>query len=181
VAELERTPLLVCDGKEDIINTYLSYQLAVFVDMKKMIWEVFGGTGTTPDSAREKARQVIVSGLQYGRPIVVRLANTKPNFKQICQPETFSEDVFHAQRFGSQEVQNCVMREKRAPVREPPKQMPRLLLTTDWNMKRVADLLPDVLPFFDEMAVVLINSDSIDDGPTSSSSTVDCRRRTVAA
>merc|ERR1719387_2901552 len=106
-----------------------------------MIWEVFGGTGTAPDAAREKARQVITNGLHYGRPIVVRLANAKPNFKQICQPDSFCEDVFDAKRFGSQEVQNCIMREKGA-----------------------ADVLPDVLPFFDAMAVVLLNADSVDDG-----------------
>jgi hypothetical protein len=180
VAELERTPLVVCDGKEDIVNTYLSYQLAVFVDMKKMIWEVFSGTGAAPESSREKTRQVIANGLHYGRPIVVRLANTKPNFKQICDPDSFTEDVFDAKRLGSKEVQNCIMREKGAPVREPPKQMPRLLVTSDWNMKRVADVLPDVLPFFDEMAVVLINADSIDDGSPASPTVNDCRSRTIA-
>jgi hypothetical protein len=131
VADLLRPALIVCGDKEDGVIQYLMYQLATIVQ-------------TTDDAPTDIAKlQTALADEQDA--IVVKLGSK-------LDRELASSLLEHLQ---SQQVRKGAVKRGDTFVK-----LPRLIVTTKWNIVRAAHVLPALLPC-QYMAVVRLSEESL--------------------
>eukprot|EP00429_Kryptoperidinium_foliaceum_P022104 CAMPEP_0176147614 /NCGR_PEP_ID=MMETSP0120_2-20121206/75253_1 /TAXON_ID=160619 /ORGANISM="Kryptoperidinium foliaceum, Strain CCMP 1326" /LENGTH=380 /DNA_ID=CAMNT_0017484239 /DNA_START=65 /DNA_END=1207 /DNA_ORIENTATION=+ len=159
--ELQRTPLLVCNGKEDIICTFFSYMCAVAIDAKELINEVLVKKTISLEDMRDKVRQKAVKALKYGRPLHIRLSTASPDWSGYCCEGGLPLEVFAAAKWKTQEVWSQVVRPQELDGACFNFDSHFVFVTSDLDLPRVQQHLKGRLPYYDALAIIDIAPDSI--------------------
>lgn len=159
--ELERTPLLVCNGKEDIVCTFFSYLCAVPVDAKELINEVLVKKSISLEGMRDKVRQKTVKALKYGRPLHIRLANTSLDLSGYVCEGGLPPELFWAAKWKTQEVWSQVVRPQELDGACFNFDSHFVFITSDLDLEKAQRYLKDRLPFYDALAIIDIDPGSI--------------------
>lgn len=70
------TPLILDSSEDDKVCTYFSYQHCEILEAKSLILEARNNL----PAAMEKARKSLVNAMKYGKPLLIRLTNSAPDF-----------------------------------------------------------------------------------------------------
>jgi hypothetical protein len=90
-----KTPLLVDNSEDRVIDTYYSYQPAQILEAKKLVVEERQGTARA--ALLERARVQLVKALKLGQIVYVRMSNTACDFcSKYSGPDTLPIDIFDA-------------------------------------------------------------------------------------
>ena len=116
-----KTPLLIDNSEDRLVDTFYTYQPAQVLDAKKLLLEERQGTARSV--VMEGARAQLVKAIRYGHIFYVRLANSACDFVgKYNGADTLPLEIFHADKvaalnreFGSapaaslaDEEQDCV-------------------------------------------------------------------------
>eukprot|EP00929_Paragymnodinium_shiwhaense_P092085 TRINITY_DN51976_c0_g1_i1.p1 TRINITY_DN51976_c0_g1~~TRINITY_DN51976_c0_g1_i1.p1 ORF type:complete len:451 (+),score=52.59 TRINITY_DN51976_c0_g1_i1:79-1431(+) len=161
--ELDHVPLLVCNGKEDIVATFFSYMVSTVVDAKRVINEVLAKKLYTVDEMREQIRQKIMSALRYGKPLHLRMANTAMDWHTYCCDGGLPVELFDGGAWKRQDVWTKVIASAELEGCFNAKSH-FVFITSDWDIAKVQEHLPSKLPNFDRLAIIDIDPNSIASG-----------------
>lgn len=159
--EAQRTPLLICNGKEDIVCTFYSYTTAVVIDAKRIMNEVLIKKTVTLEEMREQVRSKVVSALRYGRPLHIRMANTAMDWHRYCVEGCVPAELFDEAQWKMQAIWTSVLRPGDMDAGVFDMAAHFVLITSDWPADKVTEHLKKALPYYDRMAVIEVDPDSI--------------------
>mmetsp|Transcript_116045 Transcript_116045/g.181380 ORF Transcript_116045/g.181380 Transcript_116045/m.181380 type:complete len:116 (-) Transcript_116045:80-427(-) len=113
-------------------------------------------------------RDRIVMALKFGKPIHVSMSNSAVKIKEkYCAAGQFPEALFNNQLWLQKEHYQQVVQESDkvdwpgAFPGEMKDQESYSFVTSDFSLESAQEYLPPVLPYFKEMAIVIIDPDSI--------------------
>ena len=90
-----KTPLLVDNSEERVIDTYYSYQRSHILEAKKLL--VDERQGTARSELLERARAQLVKAMRFGQVLYVRLSNSACDFSNRYNgPDTLPLAIFDA-------------------------------------------------------------------------------------
>ena len=90
-----KTPLLVDNSEDRLIDTYYSYQPAQVLDAKKLVLDE--RKGVARDALLEQSRVQLVRALRYGQALYIRLSNAACDFcNKYSSADTLPLQVFDA-------------------------------------------------------------------------------------
>lgn len=159
--EVQRTPLVVCNGKEDTVCTFFSYMCAVTIDAKQIICDVFVKKKISVDGMRDELRQKVASALRFGRPLHIRMSNTALDWNAYCGEGGLPQELFLASRWKDQDSWEKVLHAADFDGACFDMNSHFILVTTDFEVAGVQDYYPTKLPYFSSFAVMDIDPNSI--------------------
>eukprot|EP00930_Biecheleria_cincta_P082341 TRINITY_DN72095_c0_g1_i1.p1 TRINITY_DN72095_c0_g1~~TRINITY_DN72095_c0_g1_i1.p1 ORF type:complete len:479 (+),score=83.32 TRINITY_DN72095_c0_g1_i1:68-1438(+) len=186
--DLEKTPLLVCNGKELVVCCFFEYMCAVAIDAKRVINEVHIKKIKTREEMQEELRQKVSTALRYGRPLHVRMANSAFDWRPYCErvedPETATGDerrddsdaavgspdgpsllpheLFQGSAWYREPVWSRVLRARDMEGCCFNMDTHFLFITSDWDLAKVKEHYPDRVPHFEQMAIIDIDVSSLE-------------------
>lgn len=81
-----KTPLLLDDKKDALVDTYYSYQAAIVIEAKKLVLDV-ALKKKTRDEVLEHLRRELVAAMRFGHVLYVRLGDSAADFKTMFNGE----------------------------------------------------------------------------------------------
>merc|ERR1711988_1091627 len=72
----KRTPLFLCNGKVQTVDTYFTYQSCSLIDAKWILNKVDVKKEMDVNQMRERLRTRLVTGLKFGQPIHISMGNS---------------------------------------------------------------------------------------------------------
>jgi hypothetical protein len=165
----QRTPLFLCNGKAGTVDTFFQYQACTLIDAKWILSKVDVKKELSVVQMREEIRTRLVSALKFGRPIHIAMANSAVAIKnKYCTDAEFPKELFKNATWFQTDVHYKVVREEDM-VHWPGAFPGRMkgtesysFVTSDFNLDSAREFLPDVLPYFQDMAIIQIDPASID-------------------
>eukprot|EP00928_Gymnodinium_smaydae_P007567 TRINITY_DN12712_c0_g1_i2.p2 TRINITY_DN12712_c0_g1~~TRINITY_DN12712_c0_g1_i2.p2 ORF type:complete len:442 (+),score=113.56 TRINITY_DN12712_c0_g1_i2:428-1753(+) len=160
--ERRRAPLFVCNGREDLIVTFFSYLCATPVDARRVTNEVLVKKSVTVDEMREQIRQKVISALKFGKPLHVRLHKTAMDWHVYCRDgSSLPPDLFDLESWKDGEgwLRACSPEELEGGWFNMESHY--VFVTSDFDLAGVREYLPSKLPFFERLAIIDIDPDSI--------------------
>lgn len=167
-----KTPLIVSNGKAKEVDTFLTYSAYVQLDAKWILGETTIRKTMSMEDMRADLRRRVVGAMKNGLPLHIAMANTAVAFKsQICAEELFPSSVFKFGLFQDlsqpEEEQEYKKMIRESDLGDWVGAFPGRIkdgfftvVTTDFGMDSAAEHLPDALPYFDDMAVLEIDTAS---------------------
>lgn len=158
-----RTVLFVCNGHAHEVDTFFGYQSVSLIDAKYILNKVSVTKEITVEKMQEDLRHRLVTAMKFGQPVHIRMERSAVPFKgRYCAPELFPEFVFKNKLFHDEAHHKQVIRE--SDLADWPGAFPGRMkdgvysfVTTDFDMESAHEFLPEVLPYFGEMAIVEVD------------------------
>lgn len=185
--DLDKTPLLVCNGKELVVCCFFEYMCAVAIDAKRVINEVHVKKIKTREEMQEELRQNVSTALRYGRPLHLRMANSAFDWRPYCEPvdpECASGDgppvdsnasvgspdgptllpheLFHGSAWYREAVWSSVLRAQDMEGCCFNMETHFVFITSDWDLAKVREHYPSRVPHFEQMAIIDIDVSSLE-------------------
>lgn len=163
-----KTPLFVCNGKSNTVDTFFQYQNCSLIDAKWIFISVDVEKEVDVPGMRERLRTRLVSGLKFGLPIHIAMSNSAVMLKtKYCSSDEFPEALFKQKLWFDRETYSKVIRETDLsdwpgafPGRMKDDCASYVLITTDFDLESAHEYLPGVLPYFEDMALIEIDPDT---------------------
>mmetsp|Transcript_1409 Transcript_1409/g.3153 ORF Transcript_1409/g.3153 Transcript_1409/m.3153 type:complete len:389 (+) Transcript_1409:76-1242(+) len=164
-----RTPLFVCNGKAQQVDTFFTYQACSLVDAKWVLSMNQVKKELDVPQMREELRKRLAAAIKFGKPIHICMSNSAVALREkYCAEAEFPEALFKLDAWLEQAVYSKVLRE--ADLADWPGAFPGRMrdgnasyafVTTDFDLASAREYLPEALPYFDSMAVIEIDPASI--------------------
>jgi hypothetical protein len=163
-----KTPLFLCNGKAETVDTFFAYQSAQLIDAKYMLNKVDIKKEVTVEDMREQMRTRLVSALKFGQPIHVCMSNSAVAIKKkYCVDDKIPEALFKDDLWMKKEHYSKVVQD--ADLAGWPGAFPGemkdkesfVFVTSDFSLESAKEYLPPVLPYFEDMAIIQIDPASI--------------------
>jgi len=165
----KKTPLIVCNEKASIIDTFFSYQSFQQIDAKWVMGQVQIKKTMDQDQMKEELRTKLVSALKWGKPIQIAMSSSAVMFKEkYCCPDQFPDSLFKNELWFQKEIHGKVVRpdDLHDWVGAFPGRMKDessySIITTDFNLESALEFLPNALPYFEDLAIIEIDPSTID-------------------
>lgn len=139
-----KTPLLICDGHANEVDTFFHYKGFVTIEATHVLKEtVLNKTRSVEDTQFDLNRK-FVAGVTHGRPIHIAMGRTALQLKETyCKGDLFPAVVFNnkllKQDFADRMNAGCFS-----------------LVTTDFSLDAAQEHLPTALPHFEDMAIIIV-------------------------
>jgi len=164
-----RTPLFLCNGKAQIVDTYFTYQSCSLIEAKWILKEVDVKREMDVDQMRERLRRRLVAGLKFGQPIHISMGKSAVNLKtKYCTDTELPEGLFKQDLWFQRSTYSKIIRE--ADLADWPGAFPGrmrydsasyVFVTSDFSLESAKEFLPSVLPYFTDMAIIEVDPSSI--------------------
>lgn len=164
-----RTPLLVCNGKAQQVDTFFTYQSCSLVDAKWILSMNQVKKELDVPQMREELRKRLATAIKFGQPIQICMSNSAVALREkYCAETEFPEALFKLDAWLEKDVYSKVLRE--ADLADWPGAFPGRMrdgnasyafVTTDFDLASAREYLLEALPYFDSMAIIAIDPASI--------------------
>eukprot|EP00930_Biecheleria_cincta_P072737 TRINITY_DN60094_c0_g1_i1.p1 TRINITY_DN60094_c0_g1~~TRINITY_DN60094_c0_g1_i1.p1 ORF type:complete len:390 (+),score=75.30 TRINITY_DN60094_c0_g1_i1:61-1230(+) len=171
-ARWRKTPLIVCNGHNKEVDTFLTYRAYAQIDAKWVLGETTIRKTKSMEEMREDLRRRVVGAMKNGIPLHVAMENTAVAFKQqICAEGLFPESVFNLGVFQDlskpeeEHLYKKIVRESDLTdwVGAFPGRLKDgffTVVTTAFDTEAADEHLKEALPFYSSMAVIEIDAAS---------------------
>jgi len=166
----KRTPLFLCQGKVHVVDQFFSYQSCALVDAKWILNKVDIKKEMDVSQMREQIRARLVSALKFGQPIHISMSNSAVTLKtKYCTDTEFPEGLFKQDVWFEKSTYSKVIREEdldnwpgafRGRMKDDSASY--AFVTSDFGLDSAKEFLPNVLPYFNDMAIIQVDPSTID-------------------
>eukprot|EP00451_Oxyrrhis_marina_P016771 CAMPEP_0204331334 /NCGR_PEP_ID=MMETSP0469-20131031/15617_1 /ASSEMBLY_ACC=CAM_ASM_000384 /TAXON_ID=2969 /ORGANISM="Oxyrrhis marina" /LENGTH=353 /DNA_ID=CAMNT_0051314309 /DNA_START=24 /DNA_END=1085 /DNA_ORIENTATION=+ len=158
-----RTPLIVCNRKEEAVATYLSYQFMTTLDAKQVLMMSIDKEEGALEKAQAFLRKKLVSALKFGKPLYIRMATTALDFSgSFCVEDQFPSTLFNRELWGAPASYKGILSEADFDRACCFGEDHYVLISTDFELDKVMEYLHPALPHLGDMAVIDIDPSSVD-------------------
>ena len=95
-----KTPLLLDDKADALVDTYYSYQASIVIEAKRLVLDV-AMKRKTHEEVMESLRRELVAAMRFGHVLYVRLGDSAADFRTMFNGEDTFPYVCHRLRAGS--------------------------------------------------------------------------------
>eukprot|EP00928_Gymnodinium_smaydae_P032127 TRINITY_DN23348_c0_g1_i1.p1 TRINITY_DN23348_c0_g1~~TRINITY_DN23348_c0_g1_i1.p1 ORF type:complete len:654 (+),score=156.95 TRINITY_DN23348_c0_g1_i1:99-2060(+) len=169
--DLERMVLVFANGCMDV-EIYFSYQMNVQIDCKELINSVFIKKIDTKEDSLADLQAKLAEAMDargahmFCKPVHVRMGNTSFDWVNFCG-DPFPAEVFSGQRWTAEEafVRGFIDETQRNNLRDDPARFKEfhVVVTSTFDLDEGSKLLVDSIPFYDELAILVIDP-SLEEG-----------------
>jgi Ca2+-binding EF-hand superfamily protein len=165
--------VLILSNELDQPETFLSYQNYGVVDAKQLINEVFVKKSKSMNDARadvEAKLKQCMNSSGFCKPVHVRLSNSAFDIVKLCEDGVVPQDVFNCEAWTpSLALEKGYIDEGHkfnVEVDDNKKWKDfHVVISSTFTLESGKEHLTDKIPFFDKLAVLDIDPDSIEKGP----------------
>lgn len=168
-ADWNRTALVVCGGHASTVDTFLAYRGYKQLDAKWVLSQNVVKKTMSVEEIREEVRTTkIVSAIKNGLPLGIAMSNSAVAFKETyCAEGTFPPSVFNWGLFKQEDEYSKLIRDSdlESWVGAFPGKLKEgtvTFVTTDFTLEKAREYLPTALPYFDEMAIYVVDGSSVE-------------------
>ncbi|CAE8695392.1 unnamed protein product [Polarella glacialis] len=159
--------VLVLASDVPAVEAYFSYQMGVVIDCKQLLGEVFIRRRTSMEQAQQELKASLMQALDshnFCKPLHLRMAGTAFDWHGFCF-EGFPAEVFSGTRWTVQEafVRGLMDESQRMTLELDPARFKdfQTVITSTFDLEG-ASHLTDKIPYFSELATLVIDPASID-------------------
>lgn len=165
-ARWNKTALLVCNGHAEEADTFFSYRGMVQIDAKWIIGQVVLKKEMTLGDMQKVLKRQLLDAMRCSMPVHIAMSGSAADFKgSYCKAGLFPDTVFNTNLFRKPTEYKKMMSEHDQQTwgKDILNRMKRdffSFVTTDFDLQTVHEILPDVLPHLDHMAIIEIDNAS---------------------
>merc|ERR1712196_182120 len=137
--------------------------MAVSIDAKEIINEVFVKKRITVDAMRERMRLKVATAVRYGKPLHIRMANTAMDWAPFCGDfdGALPKALFHAAMWKDFATWSKVLKPEELEDSCISMEAHFVFITSDFDLNGVKEHLENKLPLFESLAIIDIDAESI--------------------
>lgn len=162
-ADLGRMVLLLASGLVEV-ETYLSYQMNISIDCKKVLGEVLIKKEKTKEEAQEEMKEQLMKALdshQFCKPLHLRMANTAFEWKNFIYDEGFPAEIFSGSEWSAEEAHKRKLISdamKMACDCDPSKFKDyQTIISSTFDLAAATEHLAEKIPHYDELAILVVD------------------------
>lgn len=163
-----RTPLVVCSGHAQEADTFFNYRGFASIDAKWILKQVFLDKEMTVEDMQKVLQQQLVESMKCCLPLHIAMSSSALDFKgQLCRDGFFPSSLFNTAMFRRPLEYKKVLSDdaRKGWAMDITERMAKeffMLVTTDMDMESARAHLPVALPYFNNMAIIEIDTASFE-------------------
>lgn len=166
-ASFRRSVLVVSSGLDEV-ETWMSYQTTSTIDCKQLISEMFVSKTKSKETAQSEVKTKLMQAMNssgFTKPLWIRLSNSAFDWVNVCSDGGFPKEVFSGSMWTPAKALELGIidpnQKQSLEIDEKKWSDFQVQITSSFDLAAAKEHLADKLPFFDELAIIVVDPASI--------------------